>query len=56
MVRTTGYAILGAIITLALGLYFSVGQWIGSGSMSFIFTLAVGAILGGLIAHFMNKK
>lgn len=56
MVRTIGYAILGAFGALALGLVLGVGQYFSSVGMSFLVVIAVGAIVGATIAQMVNKK
>ncbi len=56
MVRTIGYAILGAVAALVIGVMIGVGQYFESMTMSFIVVIAVGAVAGALIASFLNRK
>ncbi|MEK9158104.1 MAG: hypothetical protein AAB638_02895 [Patescibacteria group bacterium] len=56
MIRLITYSILGAIIAVFLGLVFHVGQWIGSGNLSILGVIVLGAVIGLLFGNRLNKK
>ena len=56
MLRYIIFSILGAFTALVLGMVLGIGQYIGSGNMSILGVIILGAAVGVFIGYLINKR